>query len=159
MSATPASGIEGLLMAALQFFADTNLLVYARDANEPEKRERARAWMDRLWHDRNGCLSYQVLQEFYITVTQKLNPAMPAAEARQDIRALVAWQPVRTDVAILEAAWRLQEQFLLSWWDALIVAAAEWSSADYLLTEGLQEGQDLNGIRVMNPFRQDPGSV
>ena len=72
-----------------RFFVDTNLLVYSRDASEPEKQEKAMRWMTRLWHEKSGRLSYQVLQEFYITVTQKLDPGLQQDIARMDVRSLI----------------------------------------------------------------------
>ena len=90
---------------------DTNVLVYCRDASEPEKQVRAAAWMAALWEKRAGRLSYQVLQEFYVTVTAKLDPGMDKELARRDVRALLAWQPLRVDARLLEGAWLLQDRF------------------------------------------------
>ena len=76
---------------------------------------------------------------------------MPA-EARQIVETLAVWQPIPIDLAILQRAWSVQERFRLSWWDALIVAAAEASGSPVLLTEDLQDGQLFDGLRVVNPF-------
>ena len=146
-------------MMGVRVFVDTNVLVYARDANEPEKRDKAQRWLERLWDGNEGCLSYQVLQEFYNAVIRKLAPSLPEQVARQDIRALAAWRPVRTDLTVLEGAWRLQESYFLSWWDALIVAAALEAECDFLLTEDLQDGQDLGGLQVVDPFWHGPETV
>ena len=85
-------------------FVDTNVLVYSRDASEPDKQQRAMAWMTRLWQDQNGRLSYQVLQEYYTTVTQKLKPGLPADIARTDVRALITWNPLPVDATVIEGA-------------------------------------------------------
>lgn len=139
-----------------RFFVDTNVLVYQFDTREPEKQVRARAWMEHLWSARAGLISFQVLQEFYATVTRKLNPGLPAEEARKVVRALWTWQPVGIDERVFLTAWAVQERFGLSWWDALIAAAARLAGCSHLLTEDLQHGQDLDGLRVINPFQISP---
>jgi predicted nucleic acid-binding protein len=137
-------------------FVDTNVLVYARDASEAEKQPRAAEWMQRLWQERRGRLSTQVLQEYYIVVTSKLDPGLPADQARQDVRLLQAWDPVVTDLGLMEKAWSIQDRHRLSFWDALIVAAALHCGARHLLTEDLQDGQLFEELRVLDPFRHDP---
>ncbi len=139
-----------------KFFVDTNLLVYSRDASEPEKQQKAMRWMTRLWEDKSGRLSYQVLQEFYITVTHKLDPGLPKDIARTDVRSLISWQPISTSSAVLERAWTIQDRYGLSWWDALIVSAAHTAACRYLLTEDLQDKQDLGNVQVINPFHCPP---
>lgn len=137
-------------------FVDTNVLVYRRDASEPGKQERALAWMTYLWNLRLGRLSFQVLQEFYVTVTAKLDPGLDRETARGDVRALLAWQPLAADARMMEGAWNLQERFRLSWRDALVVAAAQAADCRYLLSEDFQEHQDLGGVKVVNPFQGVP---
>lgn len=137
-------------------FVDTNVLVYARDASVPSKQRRAAEWMTELWRSRRGRISQQVLQEFYVTVTRKLRPGLPVAAARDDIRALTQWNPVVTDTAILEHAWTIEEKAGLTFWDALIVAAASSAGASTLLTEDLQDGAEIEGVFVLNPFRTAP---
>ena len=140
-------------------FVDTNVLVYARDASDPEKQAVARGWMEHLWTTSSGRLSVQVLQEFYVTVTRKLQPGLPADEARSDVRDLVAWRPLRIDEAMLDAAWRLEDRIGLSFWDALIVAAAQAAGCAALLTEDLHHGLEVDGLRVADPFRTPVGSL
>lgn len=137
-------------------FVDTNVLVYQLDARNPDKQGRAKAWLDHLWASRTGRISSQVLQEFYVTVTRKMSPGLDREVARKVVQALWAWSPVLTDDRIFVAAWMLQDRFELSWWDSLIVAAAKASQCSHLLTEDLQHGQDLDGLRVVNPFRLSP---
>lgn len=81
-------------------FVDTNVLVYSRDASEPQKQEQAMAWMAHLWGTRQGRLSFQVLQEFYVTVTHKLKPGLDPESARNDVRSLLAWHPLSVDARI-----------------------------------------------------------
>ena len=78
-------------------FVDTNVLLYARDVRQPAKQPVAWRWLETLWRERRGCLSFQVLQEYYVNVTQKLKPGLPPSEARRDVRNLLAWDPVKTD--------------------------------------------------------------
>jgi predicted nucleic acid-binding protein len=135
-------------------FVDTNVFIYALDEADPAKQQAARAWRDQLWKDRSGRISYQVLQELYAKVVQ-MRPAA-RAEVRAEIRDLLAWRPVVMDSAILEQAWTIQDRYQLSFWDALIVAAANSASCRYLLTEDLQAGQSLDGVLVVNPFLTVP---
>lgn len=137
----------------MDVFVDTNVLVYARDASEPEKQPVALAWIERLWREQRGRLSYQVLHEFYVTVTGKLDPGLPSDDARQEVRALLAWRPLSPDQATLSRAWEVQDRYGFSFWDASIVAAAQLSGCGLLLTEDLQDGQELDGLRVVDPFR------
>lgn len=133
-------------------FVDTNVLVYARDFGEPAKQPAAAFWMSYLWASRRGALSFQVLQEFYVTVTQKLKPAVPAEVARREIRRLTSWGPVTLDAAVVEGAWRVQDRYSLSFWDALIISACQVAGCPELLTEDLADGENYAGVRVINPF-------
>ncbi len=140
-------------------FVDTNVLVYARDSGEATKQRQAQGWLQALWESRRGVLSYQILHEYYVTVTRKLKPGMTKEEARQDVRALLAWTPVVVDRPVLDAAWRIEDRYGLSWWDSLVVGAAQKAGARYLLSEDLQSGMDLDGIRVVHPFAQEFGEL
>ena len=135
-----------------RIFVDTNVLVYRHDATDPIKQARADAWYAHLWRRRYGRLSFQVLQETYATLTRKLNPGVAPPKARRIVRALRAWQPIAIDFAVLERAWSLQERYCLSWWDALIAAAAQLGNCRVLLTEDMQHGQTLDALRVIDPF-------
>jgi predicted nucleic acid-binding protein len=138
-------------------FVDSNVFLYAVDEADPNKQRIARKLRDELWKSRRGRVSFQVLGEFYVNAVRK----RPAAreEARAEVRDLLAWNPVATDAALLERGWKLQERYQLSYWDALIVAAANAASCRYLLTEDLQARQRLDGVEVVNPFLHSPESV
>lgn len=140
-------------------FVDTNLLVYRFDTTEPEKQRRAERWHKHLWRDRSGRLSVQVLQELYSSLTRKLDEPMEPAEARTVVRSLLSWNPVPVDPRTIEGAWRLEDRYSLSWWDALIVSAAQIAGCGHLLTEDLSHDQDLDGVRVVDPFRVTPGEL
>src|SRR5574340_1334210 len=152
-STRPAADIQtGIHCMSGKTFVDTNILVYARDRGEPAKQAVARRWMAYLWEQRTGRLSVQVLQEYYVAVTAKLKPGLPVALARDDVRNLALWNPVTTDVRLLETAWSLADRYGFSWWDAQIVAAARRNGCDILLTEDMQNGQDIEGLVIVNPF-------
>jgi predicted nucleic acid-binding protein len=140
-------------------FVDTNVLVYARDASEPQKQPKASDWLTFLWENRRGRLSYQVLQEFYATVTEKLRPGLEIQGAREDIKALLAWNPLPVDTRVIENGWNIQDRYRLSWWDSLIVAAALVAGCRYLLTEDLQESMKFDTLQVINPFLHPPASL
>lgn len=137
-------------------FVDTNVLVYSRDASEPEKQGAAAAWLAALWERRAGRLSYQVLQEFYVTVTAKLSPGMDRDAARRDVQALLAWKPLPTDGRLLLGAWHVQDRYRFPFWDALIAAAAQAAGCRYLLSEDFQAGLEMGELTVVNPFRTQP---
>jgi len=139
-----------------RIFVDTNVLVYAWDSTEPEKQKRALAWMTYLWQARTGRLSYQVLAEFYITVTKKLVPGMEPERARRNVRLFFPWHPVQIDSRAIETAWLVQDRYRLSWWDALIVSSAQGAGCRYLLTEDLRSGEEFLGIKIVNPFLVSP---
>ena len=142
-------------MTAL-FFVDSNVLIYCYDSAAPGKQTRANLWMEYLWHSRRGRLSIQVLQEFYVNVTQKVKPGLDRARARQEIRDLTSWHAVVNNSLALLVAWDIQDRYGLSHWDSLIVAAAQETSCRFLLTEDLQHGQDFEGVVVVNPFLEAP---
>jgi predicted nucleic acid-binding protein len=112
--------------------------------------------MEHLWKERTGRVSYQVLQEFYVNVTVKLKPGLSAEAARRDVLALFEWQPVAADRALIQGAWLAQDRYGLSWWDSLIISAAQSLECEYLLSGDFQSGQVIGGVRVISPFESDP---
>ena len=140
-------------------FVDTNVLVSARDRSEADKQRRAAEWMGSLWETGLGRLSYQVIQEYYVTLTTKLDPPRSTEDARDDVTALGAWKPTGIDHRTIEGAWDVQDRFGYSWWDSLIVAAALQSGSQYLLTEDLQTGQMIDTMTIISPFDQEPEKI
>lgn len=140
-------------------FVDTHVFVYHRDARDPHKQRHAAEWLARLWHSGSGRVSLQVLHEYYVTVTAKLDPGLPVEDARDDVQALLSWKPPRAGPELTEAAWREQDRWGFSFWDSLIVAAARAQSCAFLLTEDLSDGQDLGGVLVVSPFERAPERV
>lgn len=132
-------------------FIDTNVLVYAHDANAGRKHEAALSTLELLATRREGILSMQVLQEFYVTVTRKLASPLPRSEARAIVDDF-AWWCVPTSPDEIRLAFRIEDEAKLSFWDALIVAAAVKGGAARILSEDLNSGQMIHGMRVENPF-------
>jgi len=85
-------------------FVDTNILVYSRDSSEPEKQIKAKQWLTELWKQESGRISTQVMNEYYVTVTQKLKPGLSKEQARSDLRALAVWQPLEVSTKLIESA-------------------------------------------------------
>jgi predicted nucleic acid-binding protein len=141
------------------WFVDTNVLVYARDASERAKQDSAQHWLEYLWRSRTGRLSHQVLNEYCVVVTEKLQPGLDREQARADVRNLMAWTPLPTTSATIETAWTIQDRHRLAWWDCLIVAAAQIAGCTWLLTEDLTHDRVFEGVRVVDPFRVAPPSA
>lgn len=137
-------------------FVDSNVLVYWLDVTEPDKQRDAEGWLKHLWTHRAGRISYQILLEFYVIVTQKIDRPLDHEEARTVVRTFLAWRPVETNHQTIAGAWAVQDRYRLSWWDSLIVSAAQSLQCSYLLSEDLQHGQDLGGVRVVDPFKLAP---
>jgi predicted nucleic acid-binding protein len=134
-------------------FVDTNVLVYAHDASEKIKQPIAQAVLEELWSSAGGVLSTQVLQEFYVVATSKLEPPMSPSQAREIVSLYSTWPVVLIEPSLILTASRLHEQDRLSFWDALIVEAARVMGAGRLLSEDLADGASYAGVRVENPFR------
>lgn len=133
-------------------FVDTNVLVYAHDAADDERRPLAQRLLAELWRSDTGTLSVQVLQEFYNTATRKLVPPLQPAVARRVVADYSEWQVVTTDPLLIISASRLSEVHSVSFWDALIVEAALRAGATELVSEDMQDGQRFGALRVRNPF-------
>jgi predicted nucleic acid-binding protein len=133
-------------------FVDTNVLVYSRDAGAPAKQARAQALMNLLWESRLGRISQQVLQEYYVTVTRKFKPGLPKEDARDDVEALLAWQPLAATSAVFSKAWNIEDRYGLSWWDSLIVASALQCQCLILFSEDMQDGLEIDGLHIRNPL-------
>ena len=137
-------------------FVDTNVLLYSEDAANTVKQARATAWLRELWLRRMGRISNQVLNEFYVNATRKLQPVMPQGDARAEVRRYQRWQPWVLDHATVETAWSVQSRFQLSYWDALVVASAQAQGCRYLLSEDMQHMQVMDQVQIINPFLSGP---
>lgn len=141
-------------MSALepQQFVDTNVLIYAHDASAGVKHERAVALLKALWETRTGCLSTQVLQEFYVNVTRKTATPLSPAVASQIIADLAEWEVHRPGVNDILEAIHLQSRHQVSFWGALILISAQQLGCKTVWSEDLNTGQDYGGAVVRNPF-------
>ncbi len=139
----------------VKYFVDTNILIYSRDSSEPEKQPKAKQWLKHLWKDESGRISTQVMNEFYVTVTQKLKPGLSKEQARSDLRALSVWQPLDISTTLIESAWEIQDQYGYSWWDSLIISSALFLDCHYLLSEDMQHQQKIGSLTIINPFLMD----
>ena len=132
-------------------FVDTNVLIYAHDVDAGSKHEAARNVLRELWGERSGALSTQVLQEFYVNVTRKLSHPISKRAARLVARSYFIWC-VDTTHTEISAAFRIEDEYRIGFWDALIVAAALKSGARRILSEDLNAALTIAGIRIENPF-------
>lgn len=132
-------------------FFDTNVLLYAEDDGDAVKRDRATELIDGALRSAAGVVSTQVLQEYFVNATRKLG--LTAAQARGRIEAFAAFDVVVVKPDLIFGAIDLHRLQALSFWDALVVKCAAASACDVLLTEDLQDGQILDGVRIRNPFR------
>jgi predicted nucleic acid-binding protein len=133
-------------------FVDSNVLIYSLDRSEPLKQRQARSWLEHLWRTRSGRISFQVLREVYVNLTRNMPNPLPVASARNLIRLFLEWKPRAEAPEFFETAWEIESEFHLSWWDSMIVGAAQLMECRYLLTEDLQAGAHLNQLVVINPF-------
>ncbi len=140
-------------------FVDAAILVYSEDGANAAKQRAALAWLDVLWQRGIGCVSTQVLSEFYLLATRKLTPPMPAGDARAEVRRYALWQPWQTDQATVESAWALESRFDLHFEDCLVVAAAQHLGCRYLLSEDLAHEQHYGGVQVISPFKSSVESL
>lgn len=133
-------------------FFDTNVLLYLFDDSVPEKKARAQEVFSEEVEAGRAVLSTQVLQEFYVNVTRKLAEPLPPEVAEAQVEDFARLPLVRVDEAMILAAIGRHRSMSFSFWDALILEAALRCGADRLLTEDLQHGQKIEGLRVENPF-------
>ena len=134
-------------------FVDTNVLVYAIAADDPARSIVAAELLRGLMTNRHLRTSTQVLQELYVTLTRKGKSPLAPAEALRYVDLIAAWPVTINDFSLVRRAIELSIRSVLSFWDALIVIAAQHSGAKILYSEDLQSGQELLGVRVVNPFR------
>jgi predicted nucleic acid-binding protein len=133
-------------------FVDSNILIYAHDRDAAGKRERAAAALEALWECGNGRLSVQVLQEFYVNATTRLNTPLARSTAREVVQTYSAWIRETTTADTVTRAIDISDMARLSFWDALIVASAEQAGAALLYSEDMNDGQKITGVEIRNPL-------
>ncbi len=132
-------------------FLDTSVLVYADDADAPEKRARAQAIIRQSFTTAEGVISTQVLQEYFVVATRKLKVPIEAAQRKVELFATMSLVTVRTD-QIFHAI-RTQRLHQLSFWDSLIIESARAAGCKTVLSEDLGNGRSIEGVTSENPFR------
>lgn len=137
---------------AAREFVDTNILIYAFDASAGTKQASAQQLLKRLWEAGTGCLSVQVLQEFFVIATRKVAHPLSVEEASGRIREFATWKVFTPTANDILAGIGLQKRAKLSFWDAMVIHAAREMGCDVLWTEDMKNGQLLEGVRVRNPF-------
>jgi len=135
-----------------KYFVDTNILLYAHDRSTGLKHERARQLVERLWISGQGVLSTQVLQELCINLRRKIARPLPVEEVRRLIQDYLSWEIVVNTPASVLHALEIEVRYKTSFWDALVLQAAESSGAAVLYSEDLAAGQKYGPIQVINPL-------
>jgi predicted nucleic acid-binding protein len=139
-------------MPDVRTFIDTNILIYAYDATAGQKHTAAANLLIDLWRSRLGLVSTQVLQEFFVNVVRKIPKPIDNRIAQEIVKDLLKWQVVVvTGDSILDAI-DLSSRYRYSFWDAMIIESAIRGNARILMTEDLQNGQEIGGVTITNPF-------
>ena len=136
-----------------KYFVDTNILMYAHDNAAGEKHERAKTLVEELWRERKGVVSTQVLQELAVNLRRKAARPLDAKATREIVADYLTWQVVVNGGESILEALDLEARFQISFWDALVVQAAQASGAEILYSEDLSDGQTYGSVRVINPLR------
>lgn len=134
-------------------FVDTNIMVYAHDLDAGEKHEIAKRTLITLWESGTGVISTQVLQEFYVTLTRKVPNPLKKSLVRSIIKNYLVWEVVVNNGETILQAIEIEENYNISFWDAMIVSAAYSKNAAFIITEDLNDGQQIEGIIIVNPFK------
>jgi predicted nucleic acid-binding protein len=139
-------------MADRDFF-DTNILIYAADRSEPEKRSQARRLLTAAIENETGVISAQVLGEFFNVATRRIPHPLSAEGAEEVIRKMAVLPVVELDWVLVLRAVDIHKEYGISYWDSLIIAAAEKAGCGRIISEDLNAGQSYHGIAVVNPFQ------
>jgi predicted nucleic acid-binding protein len=134
-------------------FVDTNIMVYAHDLDAGEKHEIAKRTLITLWESGTGVISTQVLQEFYVTLTRKVPNPLKKSLVRSILKNYLVWEVVVNNGETILQAIEIEENYNISFWDAMIVSAAYSKNAAFIITEDLNDGQQIEGIIIVNPFK------
>lgn len=142
-----------MIEAESKEFVDTNILVYCYDISSGQKRLKAKDLFLNLWESNSGCLSIQVMQEFFVTVTQKVPEPISYEKAVQIIEDLSLWHYHSPEVKDILEAINIQQRNRISFWDAMIINSAQACGCNVIWSEDLGHNQVIEGIRVLNPFK------
>lgn len=134
-------------------FVDTDILIYAHDRTAGPKHELARQLLEKLWSTGQGVVSTQVLQELWVNLRRRVAPPLSTQEIRSLIEDYLSWEVVVNTPESILAALEIEERYQLSYWDALVLQAAESCGAAVLYSEDLNAGQRYGAVEVVNPLR------
>jgi predicted nucleic acid-binding protein len=137
-------------------FVDTTVLVYAHDRSAGAKQARARTLIERLWNEGGGCLSVQILQEFFVTITRKVRHPLDDASAETLVRQMSNWEVFAPEADDVLAAIALCRKAGIGFWDAMILHSATELGCDVVWSEDLSTGQSYAGVVVRSPFEPAP---
>ena len=140
-------------MSGDKVFVDTNIIVYSYDRDAGKKYQIASKLVKDLWHSGLGVLSTQVLQEFFVTVTNKISSPLDIAKVRGIVKNLSKWNIVINDVNTILTAIEIHDEHKFSFWDSMIIASAVNGGATTLLSEDLSDNQAIEGLTISNPFK------
>jgi predicted nucleic acid-binding protein len=135
-----------------RYFVDTNILMYAHDTAAGEKHLRAKALVEKLWEARSGVVSTQILQELVVNLRKKAKKPLGSKAARDLVSDYLAWHVVVNGGDSILEALDLEARYQVSFWDALVIQAAQAAGAEILYSEDLSDGQRYGTVRVMNPL-------
>ena len=137
-----------------KLFLDSNVLVYAYDSDEPEKQIKVQEIIRRGIEREDVVLSVQVLGEFFNAVTRRIKEPMSVSEAQEAVYCVGGLQVVDLELAMVDRAIEVHKEYQLTYWDSMIVAAAERGGCSEILSEDLSTGQKYLGMLAVNPFAQ-----
>ncbi len=133
-------------------FLDTNIIVYAHDKASPDRKAKSQAILFECLRNGTGVISAQVLSEFFVTITQKVKQPMSSDAAKKEIVLLSTLTTVDIDATLVVEAVNIKERWQLSYWDSLILAAAERAGCGTVYSEDMSDGQHYGSLVVCNPF-------
>jgi len=135
-------------------FLDTNIFVYAIDSSgrEKAKSQKARKVINEYVANMNGVISTQVMQEFFVVATCKITKKLSVDQALEYMRCISVLEIVYPDENMVFAAARKVKKYQMSFWDAMIIQSAQVSGCYFLLSEDLQHGTEVSGVKIINPL-------
>ncbi len=133
-----------------KIFIDTNLFVYTLDKKDEVKQQQARKILKRVMNSHQPVISTQVIKEFYVAATSKLK-ADPII-IKNIIHNFHNMEIVNNDLELIEQAIDISIISQVSFWDSLIIAAAEKANCKFVFSEDLNSGQTYRGVMILNPF-------
>lgn len=143
---------HGMSFMSDKFFVDTNILMYAHDKGSGARHEKSKELVEQLWRDRSGVISTQVLQELAVNLRKKARKPLAPAATRELIADYMTWQVVVNDGEAILDALDIEKRYRISFWDALIVQAAQSCGVEILYSEDLADRQNYGSVRIVNPL-------